>query len=326
MKHFTKYIFLLFLFFNATVSFSQDPSISEVISGCTDSEACNYNPEANTEDGSCVDQSMFTLIVDTCDSYFWNDTLRTVSATYIIPSTDSLSCDSILVLTLNQNYSTTSNTTVCDEFVWEEDTITSSGLHTKSFTAENGCDSTHTFNVTVNSSTYASSEETACGSYFWPIDQEEYSQSGIYQFESTNSNGCPSLVELDLTINESYYIIDTIVAVCDSYTWRGETYFQTGTFAKEFQSQNNCDSIIILDLTIYNSDTTESDITVCDEFVLQGNTYTTSGVYFTAGLQNTNGCDSTHFYENLPKTANFNRHFHLSDPNKSLFFHQKWIY
>ncbi|MDG1189640.1 MAG: hypothetical protein P8N00_03740, partial [Flavobacteriales bacterium] len=297
MKHFTKYIFLLFLFFNATVSFSQGPSISEVISGCSDSEACNYNSEANTDDGSCVEQSMFTLTVETCEEEFlWYDTIRTSSGIYVIPANDTLSCDSILELTLLQNYSTTSDTTVCDEFVWEEDTITSSGLHTKSFTDENSCDSTHTFNVTVNTSTYTSSEETACGSYYWPTDQEEYFQSGTYQFGYTNSNECSSLVELDLTINESYILNDTVVAVCDSYIWRGETLTQSGLYTKTFFTDFGCDSIRTLNLTIFNSDTTESDTTVCDEFVLQGITYTTSGVYFTTGLENINDCDSTHFY------------------------------
>lgn len=126
--------------------------------------------------------------MDTCDSFFWNDTLRISSGTYIIPATDSLNCDSILELTINQNYTTNSDTTVCDEFIWGTDTFTVSGPQTKTFELDTGCDSTHTFNVTVNSGDYTLSEETACASYLWPTNQIEYTQSGIYQFEYTNDD------------------------------------------------------------------------------------------------------------------------------------------
>ncbi len=44
--------------------------------GCTDPEACNYDPEANVEDGSCTPAEVFQIVnqipTDTTDSSFWD--------------------------------------------------------------------------------------------------------------------------------------------------------------------------------------------------------------------------------------------------------------
>tara|TARA_Y100001968_G_C19359606_1_gene719015 strand:- start:285 stop:1385 length:1101 start_codon:yes stop_codon:yes gene_type:complete len=48
------------------------------IYGCTNSDAINYNPEANTDDGSCCLGSFYTIIME--DSYGdgWNDNILTI--------------------------------------------------------------------------------------------------------------------------------------------------------------------------------------------------------------------------------------------------------
>jgi len=154
MKHLIKCCLLLFVFFNSTVSFAQGGTqqnetttqfvIQEVVNGCIDTLACNFDPLANTDDLSCIYQSSSTLVVDTCNSFTWNNTTYNSSGTYTIPATDTLSCDSVLELTIYPNYSTASDTSVCDEFVWEGDTITTGGSIQKSFVSVNGCDSIHT--------------------------------------------------------------------------------------------------------------------------------------------------------------------------------------
>ena len=298
MKHLIKCTLLLFIVFNSTLSFSspilQSPSINEVVNGCIDTLACNYNSLANTDDESCIYQISSTLTVDTCESYTWNNTTYTSSGTYTIPATDTLSCDSILELTISPNFSTLSDTTVCDEFIWEGDTITTNGTYDKSFVSLDGCDSTHTIEVTVNQSFSASQTETACDSYLWPLNQTTYTQGGTYTYETTTEDGCSSVFTLDLTINDSYFIVDTIVEACNSYFWRGQTYTQSGFYSTTFQTVDGCDSLILLNLTIHNSDSTFSQVTVCDEFELEGTIHTTSGTYFES-LTNANGCDSIHY-------------------------------
>ena len=45
----------------------------------------------------------------------------------------------------------------------------------------------------------------------------------------TNSNGCDSVLALNLTINQSDTVYTNVIA-CDSYTWDGTTYDSSGTY------------------------------------------------------------------------------------------------
>ena len=45
---------------------------SSSINGCTDILACNYNPNANIDDGSCNYPTDSTYVITSCDSFTWN--------------------------------------------------------------------------------------------------------------------------------------------------------------------------------------------------------------------------------------------------------------
>ena len=70
--------------------------------GCTDTLACNYNPFANTDDGSCIygfsSLSYDTLSVST--SIVWNGITLDASGDYIDTLVNSVGCDSIVNLNL----------------------------------------------------------------------------------------------------------------------------------------------------------------------------------------------------------------------------------
>ena len=70
----------------------------------------------------------------------------------------------------------------------------------------------------------------------------------------TAANGCDSVVSLDLTINNSFFALETLTE-CDSLTWavNGVTYFTSGTYYDSSLTTNNCDSVYKLDLTINTS-------------------------------------------------------------------------
>ncbi|MDC1452653.1 hypothetical protein N8371_09675, partial [Vicingaceae bacterium] len=95
---------------------------------------------------------------------------------------------------------------------------------------------------------------TSCDSYTW-IDNKTYTASNITAtYTLTNKGGCDSLITLDLTINNSPTIGDTITT-CNSYTWvNGLQYSSTGTYYDTIPSLSGCDTLRVLELNIDNID------------------------------------------------------------------------
>lgn len=135
--------------------------------------------------------------------------------------------------------------------------------------------------------------QEACDSYTW-IDGNTYTQNNnTASYALTNLEGCDSIVQLDLTINNSSTTTDFQTA-CDSYEWlNGVVYTESNNSeALLYTTNEGCDSTIILDLTINLSSSSLITETASETFELNGITYNESGTY-TQVLENIYGCDST---------------------------------
>ena len=71
-------------------------------------------------------------------------------------------------------------------------------------------------------------------------------------YQSVTSNGCDSIIFLNLTINNSNQSAQ-IVTTCDSYLWNDNIYTESGTYEYQTQTSNGCDSTVTLILTVNNS-------------------------------------------------------------------------
>ncbi|HNS13001.1 MAG TPA: T9SS type A sorting domain-containing protein, partial [Bacteroidia bacterium] len=85
-------------------------------------------------------------------------------------------------------------------YTWNGTTYTMSGTYTYSTTNAAGCDSTATLNLTIRNSSSSSQTDSACVSYFWPIDGNNYTMSGTYTHVEINGVGCTHTYTLNLTI------------------------------------------------------------------------------------------------------------------------------
>ena len=164
--------------------------------------------------------------------------------------------------------------TACNSYTWIDGVTytTSNNTATHTLTGSNGCDSLVTLDLTILNSTFGMDSQTACNSYTW-IDGVTYTTSNNTATHTlTGSNGCDSLVTLDLTILNSTFGMDSQTA-CNSYTWiDGVTYTTSNNTATHtLTGSNGCDSLVTLDLTINQV----SDITT-----------TTSGITITANNSN----------------------------------------
>lgn len=180
--------------------------------------------------------------------------------------------------------------TVCDSVTWNGRTLYTTGR----YVANLPNDSVSTLLLTVNYTTYATANVTACDSYTWDVNGKTYTTSGTHMGVIKNHKNCDSIVTLNLTINYQNTGID-IQNHCDSYTWiDGNTYTEsTNTPTFVLTNQYGCDSVVTLNLTIRKMTTGIDVQNHCDSYTwIDGITYTESTNEPTFTLTNSVGCDS----------------------------------
>jgi len=163
----------------------------------------------------------FTDISIDADTYLWSfgdgttDTTATPSHTYMAANTylvsltvtDTItgadSTQQLSISTYGHTYSTLSPT-ACNSYTAPSGAVyTSSDTYMDTIANQWGCDSIITINATVNYPTTANDVITACDSHTW-IDGTNYTDNNSTATYTLNgSNGCDSVVTLNLTINET---------------------------------------------------------------------------------------------------------------------------
>ena len=238
------------------------------------------------------------LVTTACDSYLWYGDTLTQSGEYMHTQVNPVGCDSVEVLHLTVNHSTTGadTLTVCDSLTWIDGVTYYESTDTNIYvlTAANGCDSVVTLHLTVNHSTTVTDILTVCDSLTWIDGVTYYESTDTNIYVLTAANGCDSVVTLHLTVNHKTYG-DTTVVACESYTWHGVEYTATPAEAPTYTmiggNHNGCDSIVTLTLTVNPVAIGDTTAAACDSFSWHGNTYMQSGDY-TYHTTTVNGCDS----------------------------------
>ncbi|CAI8350231.1 MAG: Xyloglucanase [Owenweeksia sp. TMED14] len=152
--------------------------------------------------------SYVTQVVDTCSSaYTWIDGITYTSSTsspqYAL--TKANGCDSVLTLNLiiNQPSTVTETVNACGSYTWIDGVTYSSSTSTPTVSLTNihGCDSVITLNLSISNQTTTGTDNiTACLIHQW-IDGITYTTSTSSPTHTlTGSNGCDSVVTLNLTI------------------------------------------------------------------------------------------------------------------------------
>ena len=243
-----------------------------------------------------------TDVITACDSYTWIDgnTYTTSNSTATHTLVNAAGCDSIVILDLTINSSTTATDAVlaCDSYTWIDGNTYTTSNNSATYTLLNaaGCDSVVTLNLTIVNSTSATDVITACDSYTW-IDGNTYTASNNSATHTlVNTFGCDSLVTLDLTILSSSAFTD-VVSACDNYTWiDGNTYTASNNSATyTIPNSVGCDSIITLNLTLNQSTSYIDMVETCGASYtwIDGNVYSSNNNSATHIIQNAAGCDST---------------------------------
>ena len=150
------------------------------------------------------------------------------------------------------------------------------------------------FHLEVQTTNHTVAHEICSGGSF-TFDGMTYTTTGQYTGNFTTSQGCDSIVTLNLSVvNELNETLE--VSMCDgeTYVFGGNNYMGTGSYTNTLTSSAGCDSTVTLNLTVNPTFTTDLEESICEgEFYVFGNrNYNTTGTY-TETFTSSAGCDST---------------------------------
>ena len=135
----------------------------------------------------------------------------------------------------------------CNSYTWpaNNQTYTTTGPRSATLQTGAGCDSLVTLNLTIRQSTSSNQTAVACSSYTWPVNGQTYTTSGPKTGILQNSEGCDSVITLNLTINQASSSTLT-QSSCNSFTLNNQTYSQSGTYTQTLTNAQGCDSVLTL--------------------------------------------------------------------------------
>ena len=131
------------------VRMNMNPNL--LIYGCLDENACNYDENANADDGNCLYPVSYEQSYSTCNNFEWNGEVYSQSGEYSYVTSGSNGCDSttILYLTIINSINVNIDITSCDEYLWQGEIYAESGTYTYETVNVNGCDSIINLNLSI---------------------------------------------------------------------------------------------------------------------------------------------------------------------------------
>lgn len=216
--------------------------------------------------------------VDTaCDRYTWavDGETYTNSGTYIYTKTNACGsgCDSIITLrlTILKTDPVILTKLVCgtSPYTWaaagEEGTKGTGSDYTVAGTypgtsynqtiSGKTCATADTLHLSFGTNSTGTHTATACDNYFWIDNTTNYTESNTTATATLeNSQGCDSVVTLNLTINKNAGVEEN-VSICagSSYEWFGNTIAATGVSRHSYLDANGCTGDSTLFLTVVDA-------------------------------------------------------------------------
>ena len=126
------------------------------------------------------------------------------------------------------------------------------------------------------------------------VNAEVYTESGIFQQDLISTNGCDSLLIIDVTFAQSSNGSEEFIFCSgDSVTVNGETYTAQGVFTQVLENIAGCDSTLQITIDVLSVETSNLETSICagEPVLIAGEEFTTPGLY-TVTLENSSGCDS----------------------------------
>ncbi|MCQ2339068.1 MAG: hypothetical protein MJ001_09165, partial [Paludibacteraceae bacterium] len=218
------------------------------------------------------------------------DTLRSVNG-----------CDSVIrfIVTVMPAYMFSDTVTLCpnESYNFRGRIITVPGTYQDTLkTVSCNCDSI--YQVVIRSAVlfHQIDYDTVCGNGTYHWRNRYYQCTGIYFDSLVSSNGCDSVYELRLTMNDvPITTIHREICMGSALVFNGQRITDPGTYFDTLtRSSNGCDSIIKLVVSIASSYMFESVAHICNggTYNFRGRNVRWPGVYYDSLVSVVTGCDS----------------------------------
>ena len=209
-----------------------------------------------------------------------------------------LACDSTVTieLTVLPENNTFLNEEICEGENFQVGTFTyeENGDYTHTFTDEYGCDSMVYLTLTVLPLEETILNETICAEANFTVGNNTYNDTGTYSNTFTGTDGCDSIVILNLTVNAAITtMLNESICEGDVFSIGTENFNSAGVHLVVLQAIDGCDSTITLNLELIETPITDLDIEICidDTYTIGTTDYNQTG-YYTETLAAASGCDS----------------------------------
>jgi hypothetical protein len=169
---------------------------------------------------------------------------------------------------------------------------TASTTYTASLNTTYGCDSSVVTEIIITNSKSTMSA-AACDSFIGPSGKI-YRSSGTFFdiLTGAGSNGCDSIITLELQVGAVGTEIDT--SVCYTYTTPNSmnTYTTSGTYYDTAATIQGCDSIIKVNLEVKGATYSSDTYSTCDSIISPSGKWLLANNTYTDTIVNSKNCDS----------------------------------
>ncbi len=229
---------------------------------------------------------------------FYGQTLTTAGTYSVSLDMSPAGCDSSVTLNLATLpiYQTSLNASICfgENYIIGNQNYNASGNYQQILTSSIGCDSVINLNLIVNPEFSSTSTASICNGETYNFFNQNLTNSGSYQQILQTINGCDSIINLQLQVNQNYVTpLNSSICQGNTYNFHGQTINASGNYQQMLSTINGCDSLINLNLVVIPNTSANVQQNICsgDTYSFFGQNLTTSGNYQHL-LNNVAGCDS----------------------------------
>lgn len=220
-------------------------------------------------------------------------------SSFLIAATDSAQCEAQRLLAIQSQTDTilpTQAGSICEGDslnifgAW----VSAAGLYCDTTPTIGSCVRVECLNLEVRPAWSTNDSATICQGETYEFFGTPLTEPGLYTEFLTASNGCDSLITLDLSVLPSVNTnLQATICQNDTLFLNGAPLTEPGTYTAEFQTTLGCDSIVEMQLTVLPEFETPVSIIICEgeTYAFNGQELSAAGTY-EAALQSQAGCDS----------------------------------